>query len=167
VVITRAEDIDRTAFTTHQGHYEYVVMPFGLTNAPATFQQLMNLVLALVLKNVLWYFFDDIFIYSKTLAAHVSHLQEVFHLLKKSKLFAKLSKCTFATNKVDYLGHIISSQGVATDPKKIESINKWPQPENVTQLRGFLGLISYHRRFIKNYEVFCRPLSDALRKDKF
>jgi hypothetical protein len=137
----KEEDISKTAFTTHQGHYEYVVMPFGITNAPATFQQLMNSVLAPVLRKFVLVFFDDILIYSKSLIEHISHLKQVFQLLKSNKV----SKCTFATEQVDYLGHLISSKGSATDPKKIEAIINWPPPENVTQLRGFLGLTGYYR----------------------
>jgi hypothetical protein len=118
----KEEDISKTAFTTHQGHYEYVVMPFGLTNGLATFQQLMNSVLAPVLRKFVLVFFDDILIYSKSLTEHISHLKQVFQLLKSNNLFAKVSKCTFATEQVDYLGHLISSKGFATDPKKIEAI---------------------------------------------
>jgi hypothetical protein len=151
----KEEDISKTAFTTHQRHYEYVVMPFGLTNAPATFQQLMNSVLAPVLRKFVLVFFDDILIYSKSFTEHISHLKQVFQLLKSNNLFAKVSKCTFATEKVDYLGHLISSKEVATDPKKIEAIINWPSPENVTQLRGFLGLTGYYRRFIKHYGIIC------------
>jgi uncharacterized protein YerC len=163
----KEEDISKTSFTTHQGHYEYVVMPFGLTNAPATFQQLMNSVLAPVLRKFVLVFFDDILIYNKSLTKHISHLTQVFQLLKNNNLFAKISKCTFATEQVDYLGHLISSKGVATDPKKIESIINWPPPENVTQLRGFLGLTRYYRRFIKHYGIICRPLFNALKKEQF
>jgi hypothetical protein len=122
----KEEDISKTAFTTHQDHYEYVVMPFGLTNAHVTFQQLMNSVLAPILRKFALVFFDDILIYNKTLGEHVLHLQQVFQLLEKNNLYAKKSKCTFGTDQVEYLGHIISSQGVATDPKKIEAISTWP-----------------------------------------
>jgi hypothetical protein len=118
----KEEDISKTTFTTHQGHYEYVVMPFELTNAPATFQQLMNSVLVPALRKFALVFFGDILIYNKSMTEHVSHLQQVFELLKQNQLFAKLSKCTFATHQVEYLGHIISSEGVATDLEKIKAI---------------------------------------------
>jgi hypothetical protein len=127
----------------------------------------MNSVLAPVLRKFVLVFFDDILIYSKSLTEHISHLKQVFQLLKSNNLFAKVSKCTFATEQVDYLGHLISSKGVATDPKKIEAIINWPPTENVTQLRGFLGLTGYYRRFIKHYGIICRPLFDALKKEHF
>jgi hypothetical protein len=115
----------------------------------------MNSVLAPVLRKFVLVFFDDILIYSKSLTEHISHLKQVFQLLKSNNLFAKVSKCTLAIEQVDYLGHLISSKGVATDPKKIEAIINWPPPENVTQLRGFLGLTGYYRRFIKHYGIIC------------
>jgi hypothetical protein len=142
-------------------------MPFGLTNAPATFQQLMNSVLATVLRKFALVFFDDILIYSKSLPEHVTHLEQVFHLLQKNRLYAKMEKCTFAQQQVEYLGHIITQAGVATDPQKIQAILQWPAPENITQLRSFLGLTGYYRRFVKHYGLICKPLFDSLKKDNF
>lgn len=160
-------DIQKTAFTTHLGHFEYIVMPFGLTNAPATFQTLMNIVLAEYLRRFALVFFDDILIYSKTTQDHVIHLRTILQTLRHNKLYAKLSKCVFGQSEIEYLGHIINSQGVATDPTKIEIIQKWPQPKSVTELRAFLGMAGYYRRFIKGYGIICRPLFDALKKDAF
>jgi hypothetical protein len=112
-------------------------------------------------------FFDDILIYSKTMTDHVLHLREVLEVLRQHQLFAKLSMCTFGQSSVEYLGHIISSQGVATYPAKIAIIQNWTTPTTVTQLKAFLGLTGYYKRFIKDYGVICIPLFTALKKDAF
>lgn len=157
-------DTHKTAFKTHSGLYEFLVMPFGLTNAPATFQSVMNLIFAHLLRKGVLVFMDDILIYSSTLSEHISLLEQVFEILRQQKFYVKLSKCSFAQQEVEYLGHTISAKGVSTENAKIQAVQNWPLPKNLKDLRGFLGLTGYYRRFIRHYGIISKPLSDMLKK---
>jgi hypothetical protein len=160
------KDEEKTAFKTHHGHFQFRVMPFGLTNAPATFQCIMNLLFAGYIRKFVLVFMDDILIYSKSMEEHMQHLKIVFQILLDNKFYAKLSKCQFVATQLEYLGHIISDQGVATDKSKTEAMLAWPIPSNLTELRGFLGLTRYYRKFVKRYGILAKPLTDLLQHNK-
>ncbi|CAJ2641599.1 unnamed protein product [Trifolium pratense] len=160
-------DVQKTAFRTHLGHYEFLVMPFGLCNAPSTFQNVMNTVFQQYLCQFVIVFFDDILVYSKTLEEHLHHLELVFNCLLENKFFLKDSKCTFAQESISYLGHIVSAKGVGPDPEKIQAMSEWPIPTTIKQLRGFLGLTGFYQKFVKDYAIIASPLTDLLRKDAF
>lgn len=161
------EDIEKAAFHTHQGHYEFLVMLFGLTNAPSTFQSLMNEIFKGLLRKYVLAFFDDILIYSKSWLEHLQHISIVQQILRDHQLFVKKEKCQFAQEQVNYLGHVISNQGVSIDPEKISAMVQWPRPNSVKALRGFLGLTGYYRKFIKGYELIANPLTQLLKKNAF
>ncbi|GJR29639.1 putative reverse transcriptase domain-containing protein [Tanacetum coccineum] len=147
----REEDIPKTAFRTRYGHYEFQVMSFGLTNAPAVFMDLMNRVCKPYLDKFVIVFIDDILIYSKSKKEHEEHLRQILKLLKKEELYAKFSKCEFWISRVQFLGHVIDCRGIHVDPAKIESIKDWASPKTPTEIRQFLGLAGYYRRFIEGF----------------
>nr|MDZ8003588.1 RNase H-like domain-containing protein [Nostoc sp. DedSLP05] len=163
----RAQDTEKTAFRTHQGLYEFKVMPFGLTNAPATFQANMNHVFAKFLRKFVMVFFDDILIYSRTWEEHLDHIQQVLEVLRSNQFYAKLSKCSFGKETLEYLGHIIGREGLRIDSSKVQAIIDWPIPKNVSKLRGFLGMTGYCRQFIKGYATIAGPLTDLTKKGNF
>jgi hypothetical protein len=163
-ILLKAGESHKTAFQTHTGHYEFRVMAFGLTGAPGTFQKAMNHTLAPLLRKCALVFFDDILVYSASLDDHTRHLKLVLELLARDQWKVKLSKCSFAKQQVSYLGHIIDAQGVSTDPVKIQAIAEWPTPNGIRDLRSFLGLAGYYRKFIRNFGVICQPLTALLKK---
>ncbi|GJS10828.1 putative reverse transcriptase domain-containing protein [Tanacetum coccineum] len=162
----REKDIPITAFRTRYGHYEFQVMPFGLTNAPAVFMDLMNRVCRPFLDKFVIVFIDDILIYSKNKEEHKEHLRIILELLQKEKLYAKFSKCEFWLDSVKFLGHVINSQGVHVDPAKVEAIKSWSAPKSPTEVRQFLGLAGYYRRFIEGFSLIAKPLTKLTQKNK-
>ncbi|GJT17244.1 putative reverse transcriptase domain-containing protein [Tanacetum coccineum] len=160
----REQDIPKTAFQTRYGHYEFQVMPFGLTNAPAVFMDLMNRVCKPYLDKFVIVFIDDILIYSKDKREHEEHLKAILELLKKEKLYAKFSTCEFWIPKVQFLGHVIDSRGIHVDPAKIESIKDWASPKTPTEIRQFLGLAGYYRRFIEGFSKITKSMTKLTQK---
>ncbi|KAA0051440.1 ty3-gypsy retrotransposon protein [Cucumis melo var. makuwa] len=153
----RDSDIPKTAFRSRYGHYEFIVMSFGLTNAPAVFMDLMNRVFKDFLDSFVIVFIDDILIYSKTEAEHEKHLHQVLETLRANKLYVKFSKCEFWLKKVTFLGHVVSSEGVSVDPPKIEAVTNWPRLSTVSEIRSFLGLAGYYRRFVEDFSLLIVP----------
>lgn len=162
----RSGDEWKTAFRTRYGHFEYNVMPFGLTNAPAIFQRLMNDIFSDLLDRGVVNLLDDILIYSDNVKDHESTVKIVLDRLRKNELYAKLSKCEFSKNSVEFLGHVISAKGLEMCRSKIESVLDWPVPTKVKELQAFLGLANYYRRFIKGFSLIATPLTSLLKKDR-
>ena len=159
------KDREKTAFICEQGLFEYNVMPFGLCNAPATFQRLMDAILAGLKWTCCLVYLDDIIIYSESFEDHIKHLSMVFQRLEEAGLKLKASKCHFAKNHINYLGHVVTDEGISPDPKKVEAVKDFPQPKFLKEVRSFLGLTSYYRRFIKDYAKIAFPINQLLKKD--
>eukprot|EP00253_Pinus_taeda_P012331 PITA_12331 len=162
----KEEDIAKTAFRTRYGHYEFVVLPFGLTNAPATFMCLMNSVFHQFLDKFVLIFIDDILIYSRSKEEHEEHLRMVLQTLREHQLYAKLSKCDFYKEEIQYLGHVISKEGIVVDPEKIKTILDWPVPKDVADIRSFMGLAGYYRRFVEGFSRVAYPITSLQKKGR-
>jgi hypothetical protein len=160
----RASDIPKTAFSTRYGLYEYLVMSFGLTNAPAYFMYLMNSVFMPELDKFVVVFIDDILVYSKNEAEHAEHLHIVLQRLHDHRLYAKLSKYEFWLREIKFLGHNISPDGVSVDPEKVQEVINWKPLATVRQIRSFLGLAGYYRRFILDFSRIAKPMTELLKK---
>jgi hypothetical protein len=154
----------KTAFKTKFGLYEWLVMPFGLTNAPSTFMRLMNEVLHSFIGKFVVIYFDDILIYSKSLDEHIQHLRAVFCTLREARLFANLEKCTFCTDRVAFLGYVVTPQGIEVDEAKIEAIKRWTIPATPTQLQSFFGFAGFYRCFMRDFSTIAAPLNDLMKK---
>ena len=158
-------DVPKTAFCTHDDHYEFLVMLFGLTNAPMTFQSLMNNVFREHLRRFVLVFLDDILVYSASEIDHLYHFQVVCQILQDQQLYANAKKCVFAQPRIEYLGHIIHEEGVSADPNKVQAMLHWPLPTSLKALRGLLGLTGYYHRFVANYGKIAWPMKGCFPLD--
>ena len=161
----REIDIPKTAFRTRYGHFEFTVMPFGLTNAPAAFMDLMHRIFQPYLDQFVVVFVDDILIYSQSEWEHEYHMRIVLQLLRDHQLYAKFSKCEFWLTEVRFLGHVLSTSGVSVDPEKFEAVMSWERPKSVFEIRSFLGLDRYYRRFIGDFSRIAAPMTRLTRKE--
>ena len=159
------DDREKTAFRTRFGSFEYTVLPMGLCNAPGTFMQLMNETFRDMLDRCVLVFLDDILIFSRTKEEHLQHLEQVFERLRKQKLFIKLSKCEFLQEQVEFLGHRIGKNGLAVSPDKVKDVREWRTPKDVSDVRSFLGLANFYRRFVKDYSLIALPMSELTKND--
>ncbi|KAI3824596.1 hypothetical protein L1987_06060 [Smallanthus sonchifolius] len=164
-VKVREEDVHKMVFRTHYGHYEFVVMPFGVMNAPTVFRDLVNRVCLPMLDKFVIVFIDDILIYSKNVEKHAQHLHELLSTLRKEKLYAKFSKCAFWLREVQFLGHVVNAEGISVDPVKVEAVMKWSPPKNPSEVKSFLGLVGYYRRFIQDFSRIATPLTKLTRNN--
>lgn len=162
----KKEDIPKSAYRTQYGHYEFTVMPFGLTNAPAAFMDLMNRVFREYLDQFVIVFIDDILVYSRSTEDHERHLRIVLQTLRDHELYAKFSKCEFWLTHVAFLGHVISGEGISVDLAKIEAVINWPRPTTVTEIRSFVGLAGYYRRFVEGFSRLASPMTRLLKKEE-
>ena len=157
-------DIAKTTCVTRYGAFEWLVMPFGLTNAPATFCTLMNQIFQPFLDRFVVVYLDDILIYSETLEDHARHIEDVFRVLRENQLYANPEKCTFAVEEISFLGHIVGDGKIRMDEKKVKAVRDWDPPANASELRSFLGLVNYYRKFIRGHSAVAAPLTNLLRK---
>jgi hypothetical protein len=160
----RASDIPKTTFSTRYGLYEYMVMSFGLTNAPAYFMYLMNSVFMPELEKFVVVFIDDILVYSKNEDEHTEHLHIILQRLHDRHLYAELSICELWLREIKFLGHTVSQDGISVDPEKVQEVMDWKPPTIVRQIRSFLGLAGYYRRFIRDFSKIAKPMTELLKK---
>ena len=160
----RPEDRHKTAFVTHNGAYEFLKLPFGVVNAPMRFQQVMENALRGINHHFALCYIDDILVYSTSVDEHIGHLQQLFDRLRGAGLKMKASKCMFACQEVEFLGHVITKHGVMPDPHKVSAVSEFPTPSNISEVRSFLGLAGYYRRFIQSFAKLASPLNSLLQK---
>lgn len=166
-ICIRPGDEWKTAFKTGEGLFEWLVMPFGLSNAPSTFMRVMNQALRPFIGKFVVVYFDDILVFSLTLADHLGHLREVLQVLRQNKLFATLKKCEFGSPNVHFLGYIVSAKGLAVDPSKVSAIQSWPEPKTLSETRSFHGLASFYRRYVPQFSSVMAPITSCIREGSF
>jgi len=164
-ILVKVEVVQKNAFRSRYGHYEFLVMPFGVTNAPAIFMDYMNQIFRPFLDKFVVVFIDYILIYSRTREEHAEHLRTVLNILREKQLDAKLSKCDFWMSEIQFLGHVISAQGISVDPSKVEVVLQWERPKTVIEIRSFVGLAGYYRRFIEGFSKIVARWTQLTRKD--
>lgn len=157
------QDRAKTAFTAVGGHYESTRMPFGLTNAPATFQRVMDNVLKELIGECCLVYLDDIVIFSASLQQHIGHLKSVFDKRAQANLKLQIDKSEFLKKKIEYLGHVVTADGIKPNPKKLETIKKFPIPQKKKEIKSFLGLLGYYRKFIRDFTRITKPLTKQLK----
>ena len=153
----KTSDVEKTAFIWSEGLYEFTVMPFGLCNAPATYQRVMNLLLAGLTWQSCLVYIDDILIYSRDFKSHLNDLSIVLERLSEAGFMLKAKKCRFGVERVEYLGHIVTPEGISPDPSKLDKLTRFPTPRNTTEVRAFLGLAGYYRKFIRDFADKATP----------
>lgn len=163
----RPGDEWKTAFKTREGLFEWMVMPFGLSNVPSTFMRIMNQALRPFIGRFVVVYFDDILIFSSSIAEHEDHLRKVLTVLRQQQLFAAEHKCEFGVSKVLFLGYVVSDEGLSVDTSKIEAIRSWPIPKTVSEVRSFHGLASFYRRFVNHFSTIMAPITACMHDGKF
>ena len=163
----RPGDEWKTAFKTREGLYEWLVMPFGLSNAPSTFMRVMNQIFRPFIGKFVVVYFDDILIYSANIDLHFQHLREVLIVLSREKFYAAITKCSFMTDSVLFLGYVVSKDGLSVDESKVIAVKQWPIPTTIHEVRSFHGLVSFYRRFIPDFSTIMAPITDCMKASKF
>jgi hypothetical protein len=163
----RISDEWKTAFKTQKGLYEWLVMPFGLSNAPSTFMRVMNQIFWPFIGKSVVVYFDDILIYSFDPETHIQHIRKVLLVLQREKFYAAPAKCSFMTDSVLFLGYMVSKDGLAMDESKVATVRDWPLPTTLHEVRSFHGLVSFYRRFIKNFSTILAPITECMKEGKF
>jgi len=164
-ILVKAEDVQKTAFRSRYRHYEFLVMPFGVTNSSAIFVDYVNQIFRPFLDKFVVVFVDDMLMYSHSIEEHVEHLRIVLNILREKQLYAELSKCEFWMSKIQFLGHFISAPGISVDPSKVKVVLQLKCPKTVTEIRSFVGLAGYYRRFIEGFSKIVAPLAQLTRKE--